>query len=402
MKKTKVPKGLQVMLLLCCMTAVFSLPQGAEAMIFKVNSTTDAVDAAPGDGLCDTGSGVCTLRAAIQEANALPGADVIKLKAGVYRLSRAGEGEDFAATGDLDITDSVTIRGKGAALTVVEGELRLTDRVFQVFGATTVAKFIGLKIMRGVAGPAELGGGGIYNLGATVIVKKCIITNNSAFGQAGGGILSSGGNLKVVSSRVAQNQIYIEGRPAVGGGIASVADKSLKIIGTRILNNIAANVTGPISLPAFGGGVAISNTSTVEITSCKILGNVTYGESRLSNGGAGIAMSLVPSANVSDTKIANNTCAGSTLGTGGGVYAQASNATFSGCTITENSAFAFGGGLFLEKGTDPMAITINNLTSIMYNYAALGGGIYNHNGAVTLTIATDSVVANNLDNDILP
>src|SRR4051794_1110925 len=35
-----------------------------------VNSTVDEVDAHPGDGICLTASNVCSLRAAIQEANA--------------------------------------------------------------------------------------------------------------------------------------------------------------------------------------------------------------------------------------------------------------------------------------------------------------------------------------------
>src|SRR5688572_13580573 len=57
--------------------------QGAN---LSVNSTADQSDANPGDGLCATGAGVCTLRAAIQEANALPGADTITLPPGVYSL----------------------------------------------------------------------------------------------------------------------------------------------------------------------------------------------------------------------------------------------------------------------------------------------------------------------------
>jgi CSLREA domain-containing protein len=40
-----------------------------------VNSTLDAIDAVPGDGICATAgpTPVCTLRAAVQEANALAG-----------------------------------------------------------------------------------------------------------------------------------------------------------------------------------------------------------------------------------------------------------------------------------------------------------------------------------------
>ncbi len=53
----------------------------------------------------------CTLRAAIQNANASPGADVINLAAGTYTLTIPGVGENAAAAGDLDITQ------KGLAIT---------------------------------------------------------------------------------------------------------------------------------------------------------------------------------------------------------------------------------------------------------------------------------------------
>jgi RHS repeat-associated protein/CSLREA domain-containing protein len=42
-----------------------------------VNSTADEADRDPTDGVCDTGSGDCTLRAAIEQANAKPGKDTI-------------------------------------------------------------------------------------------------------------------------------------------------------------------------------------------------------------------------------------------------------------------------------------------------------------------------------------
>ena len=57
---------------------------GAEMTATTVNSTGDAVDLVAGDGRCDTGAlnsqGVpeCTLRAAIEEVNALAGADTIR------------------------------------------------------------------------------------------------------------------------------------------------------------------------------------------------------------------------------------------------------------------------------------------------------------------------------------
>jgi CSLREA domain-containing protein len=94
----------------------------AHAATFTVNSTADAVDTNPGDGVCADGSGNCTLRAAIMEANALPGADTITLPAGTYILTIPGINEDAAATGDLDITADLTINGADTASTIIRHE----------------------------------------------------------------------------------------------------------------------------------------------------------------------------------------------------------------------------------------------------------------------------------------
>ena len=103
----------------------------------------------PGDGVCaTTGDSVCTLRAAIQEANALVGADTIKLKAGLYMLTIAGASENAGATGDLDITGDLTIIGTGAKNTFINGGK--LDRVFHVMGAISVT-MTDMTIQNGLA-----------------------------------------------------------------------------------------------------------------------------------------------------------------------------------------------------------------------------------------------------------
>ena len=62
-----------------------------------------------------TAGGLCTLRAAIQEANMLVGDDVILVPSGIYTITIAGNNEDNAATGDLDIKSDITIQGSGCA-----------------------------------------------------------------------------------------------------------------------------------------------------------------------------------------------------------------------------------------------------------------------------------------------
>src|SRR6187455_2320270 len=53
----------------------------AGAAGFTVASGGDGVDVAPGNGACADAGGACTLRAAITEANALPGTDAIAVTA---------------------------------------------------------------------------------------------------------------------------------------------------------------------------------------------------------------------------------------------------------------------------------------------------------------------------------
>ena len=55
--------------------AVSGLLQGGATL--TVNVTSDEPDNLPGDGLCQTASGDCSLRAALEEANVLPGLDAI-------------------------------------------------------------------------------------------------------------------------------------------------------------------------------------------------------------------------------------------------------------------------------------------------------------------------------------
>lgn len=86
----------------------------AHALTFTVNSQADApAGGVLTNGVCETaaGNGVCTLRAALQKANAVPGVSVtIVLPAGTY--GRIG---DYPT-----ITVPLTIQGAGVARTIID------------------------------------------------------------------------------------------------------------------------------------------------------------------------------------------------------------------------------------------------------------------------------------------
>src|SRR5689334_20797495 len=80
----------------------FGIITAAQPATFLVTTTTDS-----NDGACTVA--LCSLRDAVIAANANAGADTITLSAGTYTLTLVGANEDAAATGDLDITGTVTI-----------------------------------------------------------------------------------------------------------------------------------------------------------------------------------------------------------------------------------------------------------------------------------------------------
>jgi hypothetical protein len=81
-----------------------------------------------------------SLRAAIGEANALAGDDIITLPAGPYTQSLVAANEDLNAGGDWDITTNITINGAGAATTILQAAATpgtATERVMEAPGAAT-------------------------------------------------------------------------------------------------------------------------------------------------------------------------------------------------------------------------------------------------------------------------
>src|SRR5579862_2370328 len=166
------------------------LPHAIQAATFTVTDTADVIDAHPGDGICETatGNGICTLRAAIQESNALAGSDTVNLPAGTYTLTIPGTDEDMSASGDLDITDDLTIIGAGQRSTIVDGNG--TDRVFHILQKRSVA-FLELTIRNGdaISTATPTGyqgiGGGILSFG-DLQLNNVTVSGNHAYFNGGG------------------------------------------------------------------------------------------------------------------------------------------------------------------------------------------------------------------------
>src|SRR6266403_1666587 len=241
----------------------------AAGATFTVNDdTADAVDAAPGDGRCATAGGTCTLRAAIQEANAHTGADTIMVPAGTYLLMIPGRGEDAAAMGDLDITDDVTITGAGADSTIVDGNG--IDRVFEIVNSAAVVAMSSLTIRNGDPGPVALDtdGGGLYNQG-TLTLSDVVVASNTASAGSGGGV-SNVSELTLTGCTVSGNTAALS-----GGGI----DNLITVTLTNV--TVSGNMSG--NTPGAGGG-GIGNDDNFALAT---LTNVTIADNSAAPGSGG-------------------------------------------------------------------------------------------------------------------
>ncbi len=172
----------------------------ARAETFVVDSTLDAVDVAPGDGLCANVAGACTLRAAVQEANALAGADAIDLPAGVFMLAIAGRDENAAVSGDLDLRGELQVRGAGAAVTIIDGGMldRVVDTVSPAAGETSALTLRALGLRGGRLDGVPLdhvgqGAGLRVSAGVNLTLEDVELRDNALLGFDGAGALDNAG-----------------------------------------------------------------------------------------------------------------------------------------------------------------------------------------------------------------
>lgn len=267
----------------------------ASAAIFDVNSVVDAVDATI-DGTCASATGECTLRAAIQEANATPLVDdVINVPAGKYTLKLVGANENAAATGDLDLLGNVQINGAGAKGTVIKGK---KDRVFHVVAGVT-ATISNLTVSKGKAGEKgqigdEFNGGGIFSENAATTLQNVVVAKNQTSDDGGGIAAIGGGTLTLTDVLISGNKaaddaggIDIDGADATLTNVTVAKNKSADDAGgieieDGTLTMVNSTVSGNKGVEN-AGGVSCEVSGTISLTNVTIKGNKT----KVGGGGLG-------------------------------------------------------------------------------------------------------------------
>jgi CSLREA domain-containing protein len=278
----------------------------AAAGTFTVNSEADVPDDAIGDGECHAElglPGVCTLRAAIQEANAHAGSDLISLTAGQhYTLTRSGQ-DDTASRGDLDITDDTTI------LFFASGERPVVDaggveRAFDIREGNVT--MLGFDVTGGdatVAGDAAGGGIAIdFDAGTVQLSLLRLYGNRASFGA---GVYNDGPSTTVSASELYDNEIQDDFVDSSGAAIFNRG--TLTVDHSSVYENSGVG--------AFGS-VAIENTPPFVGSPTLTLIDSTVAE----NVGIGINSQDESTLVVRNATIAANTTTGVRIGGPGGTF----------------------------------------------------------------------------------
>ena len=253
-----------------------SIAAADQGAIFSVDSTEDAVDAGPGDGLCATAVGVCSLRAAVMETNALATDDRIELGPLVYSLTIFGPFEDASATGDLDIHGNLSIVGQGMTLTGVDaGGSEMGDRAIHVHSDASLT-LEGVSVVNAHIG-AGANGAGLLNDEGRVVIRASSFQWNQAHNGAG---LMNTGEMSLEQSLIGYNF-------ATDSGAGLRNDGTLVIDRSSILNN--QTPSGP------GGG--IENHGLLVLRNSTVSGNrAGYRSAAIYNGygplGTGASLSI--------------------------------------------------------------------------------------------------------------
>jgi CSLREA domain-containing protein len=242
----------------------------ASAAVITVSTTGDENE---------TGAG-CSLREAIRSANenaavggcvsGAAGPDTIVLPPGTYTLSVGPAGDDMGASGDLDVTEDLTIAGAGTATTIVNGGQ--LDRVFNVLAGSGNVAMTDLTITGGVTSGS---GGGIDVEGATLSLLRVHVTGNevAAEGDYGGGIHTASAVLDISDSAFTDNR-------SLGSDSGAIDHVDGAAPGPSTLTNVT--ISGNAA-DGNGGGAYITQPMT--FNNVTVTGNVAGVEEEGADGG---------------------------------------------------------------------------------------------------------------------
>jgi hypothetical protein len=368
------------------------MPRAAAQHTYVVDSAGDAssgTSCAPGHA-----KGTCTLRAAVNAADADTGPDTITIPSGMHVTLSQGS--------SLPLSNSMFIDGTGAS---VNGG---GHQIFSQSGQSTAVEITGLRLT-GAVNPNN-DGGAIYCGAGSLVLTNVVVTGNSA--GYGGGIynyydcaLWVGGS--TFTANVATGSVATS-RPLAGAAVAAngeggaiyaygpfyvarstfggpkAADANVAYEGAGIYNYDSTSVLLDSTVMGnrttrYGYGVGVYNDEFLKIAGCLIEGNGS------SFGAEGAGLYNEYNIQVLDTKLIGNFVTGTSTSYGAGLYDAGDTSSYENVDLIGNTARVgggadvYGGGAYVDGSqfswTGGEVVGSRNGTSGQSDYVE-GGAIY--------------------------
>jgi hypothetical protein len=298
------------------------------AATFTINTTDDTNDVALGGGICADSNGNCSLRAAIQQANYDAGTDIIEVDAALPTPVVLTLTAGFS----LIITDSLTFTGPGADQLTIDANSNSGVFYFNTLSGNGTLELSGMTITNGLS----ILGAGIYiDVGETLNLSDCLISNNVAQASDGGGLIA-----------MANATVNITGS-TFSGNVANDNGGAIALFDTALF--VANNMTiGGNSAVMLGGGLFAESVNAVNITNSTFSGNHADAD----GGAINLSGTVGTSFDATNVTISGNTA----NGYGAGLRAGASSAiaTLNNVTITNNTTTSAGdaAGIYMDANAN--------------------------------------------------
>jgi CSLREA domain-containing protein len=356
-----------------------STPTATPVGSLVVNSTGDGTDASAGDGVCETalGNGICTLRAAIQETNALVGLNTIQ-------FNIPGPGPfTIAPTSSLPgLADPVVIDGwsqpgwTSSPIIELNGlNAGLGANGFYVPTAGSGSTLRGLVINRFDAS-------GVYapSVNSLVIQGNYIGTDASGTADLGNnnGIFMSGSSGHLIGGTTSTARNVISGNTYDGIYLADVWTSLVEG------NYIGTDASGTVALSNGQHGINLDNNSNGNT-----IGGTTAAERNLISGNTGQGV------RIDGASTDNNLISGNYIGTDAAGTAGIANAS-GGIAITNSPANNTIGGAAAGAGNLIAYNTgdgVNIAAAAGSGNAILGNSLHSNTG-LGIDLLNDGVTAN--------
>jgi fibronectin-binding autotransporter adhesin len=279
--------------------------------------------------LSDSGSG--SLRNAITTANGASGDKIV--------FSSSLKGTINLASALPTITSKMTIAGPGPGKIIINGNYGY--QIFDIANVSTTNDFpvtiSGLSIVDG----SSIKGGGIFSTESLTLNNDLIAGSMAEFGA---GVYVNGATA-LTAVNISHSLITGNVASQVGGGL-NLSGKSITLTDTIVTGNTSASA---------GGMYAKINTNgtNLSVSGCQFTGNAANSVSGYAGGFVVCDQNTAASSKVT---ISNTIISGNTAQDSGGLVfgngsASAYHALVKGCTIQNNSAVYFGGGIYASGFT---------------------------------------------------